>query len=45
METKSWNKIKNEIYGETGTERRDELDRDFASFKTTHSNRISKFSG
>lgn len=33
METKSWNKIKDEIYGETGTERRDELDRDFASFK------------
>lgn len=33
METKSWTKIKDEVYGKTGTERRDELDRDFASFK------------
>lgn len=33
MNTKSWSKIKNEVYGEKGTERRDELDRDFESFK------------
>ena len=33
METKSWNEIKNSVYGEKGTPRRDELDRDFESFK------------
>lgn len=33
METKSWKKIKDSVYGETGTERRDELERDFQSFK------------
>lgn len=33
METKSWEKIKDDVYGKTGTERRDELDRDFESFK------------
>jgi DNA-binding XRE family transcriptional regulator len=33
METKSWKEIKNTVYGEQGTERRDELDRDFESFK------------
>lgn len=33
MNTKSWNEIKNDVYGEKGTERRDELDRDFESFK------------
>ena len=33
MNTKSWSEIKNEVYGERGTERRDELDRDFESFK------------
>ena len=33
METKSWKEIKDDVYGKTGTERRDELDRDFASFK------------
>lgn len=33
METKSWSDIKNSVYGEAGTERRDELDRDFESFK------------
>jgi DNA-binding XRE family transcriptional regulator len=33
METKSWKEIKNEVYGIKGTERRDELDRDFESFK------------
>ena len=32
METKSWKEIKNEVYGEKGTERRDELERDFESF-------------
>ncbi|MDA3910842.1 MAG: helix-turn-helix transcriptional regulator [Bacteroidales bacterium] len=33
MNTKSWSEIKNEVYGEKGTERRVELDRDFESFK------------
>ena len=33
METKSWKEIKNIVYGKKGTERRDELDRDFESFK------------
>ncbi len=33
METKSWKAIKNDIYGSVGTERRDELERDFESFK------------
>lgn len=33
METKSWKNIKNEVYGAVGTERRDELERDFESFK------------
>jgi len=33
METKSWKNIKDSVYGKKGTERRDELDRDFASFK------------
>ena len=33
METKSWKDIKNSVYGKKGTERRDELDRDFESFK------------
>jgi len=33
METKDWKTIKNEVYGEKGTSRRDELDRDFESFK------------
>ena len=33
METKSWKEIKNTVYGLKGTERRDELDRDFESFK------------
>lgn len=33
METKSWNDIKESVYGKKGTERRDELDRDFESFK------------
>lgn len=33
METKSWKDIKDTVYGEKGTERRDELDRDFESFK------------
>lgn len=33
METKSWKNIKNEVYGVPGTERRDELERDFGSFK------------
>ncbi|GAF06035.1 helix-turn-helix domain-containing protein [Saccharicrinis fermentans] len=33
MKTKSWSEIKNDVYGEKGTERRDELERDFESFK------------
>lgn len=31
--TKSWKDIKDSVYGEKGTERRDELERDFESFK------------
>lgn len=33
METKSWKEIKDTVYGEKGTERRDELERDFEGFK------------
>ena len=33
METKSWKEIKNNVYGEKGTERRDELEREFQVFK------------
>jgi len=33
METKSWKDIKDTVYGAKGTERRDELERDFESFK------------
>ena len=33
MNTKSWKDIKDIVYGENGTERSDELDRDFDSFK------------
>lgn len=33
METKSWKDIKNNVYGEKGTERRDELEREFQGFK------------
>jgi DNA-binding XRE family transcriptional regulator len=33
METKSWKEIKNNVYGIKGTDRRDELERDFESFK------------
>lgn len=33
MDTKSWNDIKDNVYGKKGTERRDELERDFESFK------------
>lgn len=33
METKSWKKIKDDVYGTIGTERRDELERDFETFK------------
>lgn len=32
METKNWKEIKDEVYGKVGTERRDELERDFESF-------------
>ena len=33
METKDWKTIKDEVYGKKGTSRRDELDREFESFK------------
>ena len=33
METKSWKEIKDNVYGIKGTERRDELERDFSGFK------------
>jgi len=33
METKTWKEIKDTVYGKKGTERRDQLDRDFESFK------------
>lgn len=33
MDTKSWKEIKDTVYGKKGTDRRDELDRDFESFK------------
>lgn len=32
METKNWKDIKDTVYGKKGTERRDELERDFESF-------------
>jgi DNA-binding XRE family transcriptional regulator len=33
MSIKTWNTIKDEVYGERGTPRRDILDRDFEAFK------------
>jgi DNA-binding XRE family transcriptional regulator len=33
METKNWKKIKDTVYGKKGSARRDELDREFESFK------------
>ena len=33
METKSWKEIKDTVYGVKGSDRRDELERDFESFK------------
>ena len=33
MNTRSWKEIKDEVYGENGTSRRDELEREFESFK------------
>lgn len=33
METKSWKEIKDKVYGEKGTERRDGLERDFQAFQ------------
>jgi DNA-binding XRE family transcriptional regulator len=33
MSTRDWKEIKDEVYGEKGTSRRDELERDFDSFK------------
>jgi DNA-binding XRE family transcriptional regulator len=33
MDTKSWSDIKNTVYGKKGTDRRDQLDRDFESVK------------
>ena len=33
METKSWKDIKNDVFGEKGTERCDDLEREFQGFK------------
>jgi DNA-binding XRE family transcriptional regulator len=33
MNTKSWKEIKDDVYGKKGTSRRDELEREFESFK------------
>ena len=33
METKNWSEIKDTVYGEVGTQRRDTLDREFENFK------------
>ena len=33
MKTKTWSEIKDSVYGKSGTKRRDELERDFESFK------------
>ncbi|MHA8066717.1 helix-turn-helix domain-containing protein [Aquirufa sp. ROCK2-A2] len=33
MKTKSWTKIKDQVYGVKGTERRDELEREVEGFK------------
>lgn len=33
MSTRSWKEIKDEVYGVKGTPRRDELEREFESFK------------
>jgi DNA-binding XRE family transcriptional regulator len=33
MRTKTWKEIKDEVYGKKGTDRRDELDREFDSFR------------
>ena len=33
MDTKSWSEIKDNVYGKKGTERRDQLERDFESIK------------
>lgn len=33
MNTRSWNEIKDEVYGKKGTARRDSLERDTESFK------------
>lgn len=33
MSTRTWKEIKDDVYGEKGTDRRDDLERDFESFK------------
>jgi DNA-binding XRE family transcriptional regulator len=33
MSTRGWKEIKDEVYGKKGTSRRDELEREFESFK------------
>ena len=33
MNTTSWSEIKDRVYGEKGTDRRDELERDFETFQ------------
>ncbi len=37
MESKSWKDIKDTVYGKKGTERRDNLERDFELFKNKNS--------
>jgi DNA-binding XRE family transcriptional regulator len=33
MNTRSWKEVKDDVYGKKGTKRRDDLDREFESFK------------
>lgn len=33
METKTWSEIKDDVYGKTGTTRRNKLEREFETFK------------
>jgi hypothetical protein len=42
MKTKSWKLIKDEIYGEKGTERRDQLERDFEVFKNRWKSSVNR---
>ena len=40
METKSWKEIKNEVYGEKGTVRRDELERELLELNSNKEKRV-----